>query len=84
VAPGLLVTVVAIALGGRMDPWSSVPAAVPSAASADPVEALAPAATPLPVSLLRARPDREEGTDGLMGGIPFGLPNDNPYSRPEH
>ena len=26
---------------------------------------------------------REEGTDGLMGGIPFGLPNDNPYPSVE-
>jgi hypothetical protein len=27
------------------------------------------------------RPDREEGTDGLMGGIPFGIPGDTPYPR---
>jgi hypothetical protein len=27
------------------------------------------------------RPDREEGTDGLMGGIPFGIPGDTPYAR---
>ncbi|HET7029185.1 MAG TPA: hypothetical protein VFI34_01635 [Candidatus Limnocylindrales bacterium] len=27
--------------------------------------------------------DREEGTDGLMGGIPFGLPADTPLVRRE-
>jgi hypothetical protein len=26
---------------------------------------------------------REEGTDGLMGRLPFGLPNDTPYPRAE-
>jgi hypothetical protein len=27
--------------------------------------------------------DREEGTDGLMGRLPFGLPNDTPFPRSE-
>jgi hypothetical protein len=73
-----------------------VAAASPSAvavAGASPEATLSPAATPSPRSDWPAaigphRPPpagtrREEGTDGLMGRLPFGLPDDTPLVRVE-
>lgn len=38
-----------------------------------------PGVSAAPLVLLPRRADREEGTDGLMGGRPFGIPGDTPY-----
>jgi hypothetical protein len=92
-----LVAVVAIAIAGRGSGPRPVPAetpanpAVQAAAASLPV---ATAATPSPRSdwpaaiADRNRPavaprEREEGTDGLMGRLPFGLANDTPYPLAE-
>jgi hypothetical protein len=90
-----LAAVVAIGVLGRVSsPSTARPSAstVAQAASPEPIVAAAP--TPSrrsdwPAAIGRRstaptgtpRPDREEGTDGLMGGIPFGIPGDTPYPR---
>ena len=69
--------VVAIAIGGRAA--SPVPAGV---SSNEPVIALA--SLPLTARIRPAPPagmEREEGTDGLMGRLPFGLVGDTPLIR---
>jgi hypothetical protein len=88
-----LAAVVGLALAGghretRTDPTAAVAAAparapAPAAAVAS-VPPVAPAiagprsaATPVPHVTTR----REHGTDGLMGRLPFGLPDDTPIVR---
>jgi hypothetical protein len=65
-----------------------VPAEQPDVPAVQAAVASLPAATPSarsdwPAALAdRNRPvarEREEGTDGLMGRLPFGLANDTPY-----
>jgi hypothetical protein len=64
-----------VAAEARAEP--SVPAATPTFRSDWPA-AIGDGTTPTPVRL-----PREEGTDGLMGRLPFGLPNDTPTIRVE-
>jgi hypothetical protein len=81
VAPALLVGVIGLGLAGRVggsgdpSPRASAPPVVVVAEPA-PTAARAPLGIPY-------RHDREEGTDGLMGGLPFGLPGDTPLVRRE-
>ena len=86
VAPLLLVGVVGLGVAGRVG-GSGVPSA---RASGAPVVALAPSvrAEPSPAAAraqlgIPYQHDREEGTDGLMGGLAFGLPADTPLVRRE-
>jgi hypothetical protein len=82
-----LAAVVGLAVtGGHRELSTDLPAAiafpVPSTApTAAPVTAVAAgprsAATPVPHVTTR----REHGTDGLMGRLPFGLPDDTPIVR---
>jgi hypothetical protein len=97
VAPVLLVAVVAVAIAGRTGAPRPVPAAAPPSLAAQVAEAspqASTAATPSPRSDWpaaigeRNRPavvprEREEGTDGLMGRLPFGLAYDTPYPPAE-
>ena len=85
-----LAAVVGLAVaGGHRETRIDQPPAVAavSARSAAPAAAIAPslpaiagprsAATPVPYVTTR----REHGTDGLMGRLPFGLPDDTPIVR---
>jgi hypothetical protein len=86
VAPLLLVGVVGLGLAGRVGgagPASSrasaaPPVAIAAPALADPAPATARAPLGVPYQHVR-----EEGTDGLMGGLAFGLPGDTPLVRRE-
>lgn len=92
VAPALLVAVVGFGVAGRLGgsgvppPRSSAPpvvaVAAASAASAPVVAEPAPTAARAPLGIPYQH-DREEGTDGLMGGLAFGLPGDTPLVRRE-
>jgi hypothetical protein len=92
-----LVAVVAIAIAGRSNGPRPVPADAPANPAVQ-VAIVSPpasaAATPSPRSDWpaaigdRNRPaavprEREEGTDGLMGRLPFGLAYDTPYPPAE-
>ncbi|HEV7809857.1 MAG TPA: hypothetical protein VGO64_04595 [Candidatus Limnocylindrales bacterium] len=96
--PAALVAVLAIAIGGRLAAVPDDAARGVTTAEALPAAPLAtpfapartrttewrsdwPAAIRGTASL--ARLGREEGTDGLMGRLPFGLPNDTPLVRAE-
>ena len=91
--PIVLIAVVAIGVAGRPGSGSPDARSVPSAAPIGPVAAAAAAeavaAAPSAVAGPRAalgvpyQHDREEGTDGLMGGLAFGLPADTPLVRRE-
>jgi hypothetical protein len=92
VAPVVLVGVVAVGLAGRVALPSRVAAsAAPVGAAAAPVGAaaapVAEASSPVPpVGAAQATQglthrQREEGTDGLMGSLPFGIPGDTPYAQ---
>ncbi len=94
--PIVLVAVVAIAVAGRVaDPARPAAPAAASAAARAGAAATDPdvrSSTPSPRSDwpaavagrgLALPVAREEGTDGLMGRLPFGLPNDTPYPRSE-
>jgi hypothetical protein len=83
---------VAFGVLGRVCSPSAAKPEASMAASAAPIVAAAP--TPShrsdwPAAIGRhtvvpagtPRPEREEGTDGLMGGIPFGIAGDTPYPR---
>lgn len=81
-----LAAVVGLAVAGghretRIDPPAAVaaaPAGTPAAAPGAPASAgPRSAATPAPHVTTR----REHGTDGLMGRLPFGLPDDTPIVR---
>ena len=89
----LLIAVVAIAIAGRGSRPAPVEQPAAPAVQAAVVTSL-PAVTPSPRSdwpaaiADRNRPavaprKREEGTDGLMGRLPFGLANDTPYPLAE-
>jgi hypothetical protein len=96
VPPVALIAIVAVALGGRISSSRALARPVPLASAAPvAVSVASPAATPSPRSDWPAaigphRPApapagtrREEGTDGLMGRLPFGLPNDTPLVHVE-
>jgi hypothetical protein len=81
-----LAAVVGLAVAGshretRIDPPAAVaaaPAGTPAAAPVAPaIASPRTAATPVPHVTTR----REHGTDGLMGRLPFGLPDDTPIVR---
>jgi hypothetical protein len=89
----VLVAIVAVALIGRTATSAETrPGADPAVAVASvAVDSLAPVVAPVPTPSRRSdwpaaigerraasRPPREEGTDGLMGGLPFGIPGDTP------
>ncbi len=86
--PMVLIAVVALGVAGRSPATPPRPSATVVAAA--PIEARAPFATPSPRSdwpaAIAARNpaprQREEGTDGLLGRLAFGLPGDTPYARP--
>jgi hypothetical protein len=92
-----LVAVVAIAIAGRSSGPRPVPAEGPANLAAKAADASLPAATAAtpsprsdwPAAIAErnrpaiARREREEGTDGLMGRLPFGLANDTPYPLAE-
>ena len=85
-APGVLIGVVVIGVAGRAGPVAPEARASVGAVAAPALVADVPA-RPLP-SEQAARPgrnpthrQREEGTDGLMGSLPFGIPGDTPYAR---
>ena len=85
VAPLLLVGVAVIGIAGRVAP-AVRPAPRGSAAVAGPsavdvVAVLPPSSGPRAALGVPYQHAREEGTDGLMGGIPFGLPADSPLVR---
>jgi hypothetical protein len=78
VAPVVLIGVVAVGLAGRVAPPARIaPSAAPVAEASSPLE-------PVGTAQLAQRPtlrQREVGTDGLMGSLPFGIAGDAPYSR---
>ena len=85
-APVLLAGVVGLGVAARVggsggpSPRASAPPVVamvaPVVAEPAPTAARAPLGIPY-------QHDREEGTDGLMGGLAFGLPGDTPLVRRE-
>jgi hypothetical protein len=86
----LLVGVAALGIAGGISPAARVVPSPSSPAVAALVVVVAPvgvAPAADPSAAARAplgvpfRHTREEGTDGLMGGIPFGLPADTPLVR---
>jgi hypothetical protein len=80
----VLVGVVGIGIvgrGGTSSPLASTPPILAVAPSAR-IEA-PPAAVPGAPLGIPWQHDREEGTDGLMGGLAFGLPGDTPLVRRE-
>jgi hypothetical protein len=92
-----LIAVVAIAIAGRAGGPRPGPAEAPARLAVRAADASPPvskAATPSPRSdwpaaiadrnrQAVALREREEGTDGLMGRLPFGLANDTPYPLAE-
>jgi hypothetical protein len=93
-----LIAVVAIAIAGRAGGPRPGPAEGPANLAAQAADTSLPAAaaatTPSPRSdwpaaiadrnrQAVALREREEGTDGLMGRLPFGLANDTPYPLAE-
>jgi hypothetical protein len=89
VAPFVLVAVAGIGVAGRVGPPAVRQVPVPSPAvdevvrppvglggAADPGEPRAAPGVPF-------QPARHDGTDGLMGGIPFDLPADAPPVAPD-
>jgi hypothetical protein len=88
----LLVGVVGLGVAGRVggavtpSPQASRPPPVAVAAPAVAEAASTTAGAPLEVPYQLGIPYqhvREEGTDGLMGGLAFGLPGDTPLVRRE-
>jgi hypothetical protein len=96
IAPAILIAVIAIGLSGKTakpDP-AAVRGASPVVLAARVADVSQPAITPSPRSdwpaaladrnrrAANPRP-REEGTDGLMGRLPFGLAYDTPFPPAE-
>jgi hypothetical protein len=81
--PIVLIAVVGLAVVGRLGPESRpVAPSAPIAAAEVAVAGSSGAASVRPaVRSVPAGHRREEGTDGLMGRLPFGLPNDTPFVR---
>jgi hypothetical protein len=80
--PIVLIAVVGLTVVGRLGPESG-PLAASAPIAAAPVAVAGFSAAPvLPAGrAIPAGHRREEGTDGLMGRLPFGLPNDTPFVR---